>query len=357
MKKRKFTLVNTLANEIEKASYQKVSVTTICDEVGCSRQNFYYYFDSIDEAIKELVDVDIKDISDFQIKANALRTILTIIQKRKVFYSKMFDTAESENLICKLFLEKLVDLYDNLASYFVRGYSNECKAFTRPILIQFAMADIALISDWDFTEEETCRCAELLKNFIAVSVREASAVELCRKYFGRNDVKVVLDPTMLLDASDYPSINGAATDRPYVFTYILDWDYCKGRIVESLTKELGLPEYSSEYNSFGKKLEKRLSIEGWLTGISNANLVICDSFHGTAFSILNHRPFIVLCNSERGNTRMQWLLELFGLQDRMVQDVSEVDSLAPIDWDSIDTILNRERIKSINFLNTALKSV
>ena len=70
MKKRKFTLVNTLANEIEKGSYQKVSVTTICDEVGCSRQNFYYYFDSIDEAIKELVDVDIKDISDFQIKAN-----------------------------------------------------------------------------------------------------------------------------------------------------------------------------------------------------------------------------------------------------------------------------------------------
>ena len=60
----------------------------------------------------------------------------------------MFDSAESENLICKLFLEKLVDLYDNLASYFVRGYSNECKAFTRPILIQFAMADIALISDW-----------------------------------------------------------------------------------------------------------------------------------------------------------------------------------------------------------------
>ena len=142
MKKRKFTLVNTLANEIEKASYQKVSVITICDEVGCSRQNFYYYFDSIDEAIKEL------DISDFQIKANALIAILTIIQKRKVFYSKMFDSAESENLICKLFLEKLVDLYDNLASYFVRGYSNECKAFTRPILIQFAMADIALISDW-----------------------------------------------------------------------------------------------------------------------------------------------------------------------------------------------------------------
>ena len=128
--------------------YHKKGLDMVYVSLGCSRQNFYYYFDSIDEAIKELVDVDIKDISDFQIKANALRAILTIIQKRKVFYSKMFDTAESENLICKLFLEKLVDLYDNLASYFVRGYSNECKAFTRPILIQFAMADIALISDW-----------------------------------------------------------------------------------------------------------------------------------------------------------------------------------------------------------------
>lgn len=210
------------------------------------------------------------------------------------------------------------------------------------------------IDYWDFTEEETCRCAELLKNFIAVSVREASAVELCRKYFGRNDVKVVLDPTMLLDASDYPSINGAATDRPYVFTYILDWDCCKGRIVESLTKELGLPEYSSEYNSFGKKREKRLSIEGWLAGISNANLVICDSFHGTAFSIMNHRPFIVLCNSERGNTRMQWLLELFGLKGRMIAGESEIKLLEPIDWNSVDAILKREREKSVSFLRQAL---
>ena len=78
----------------------------------------------------------------------------------------MFDTAESENLICKLFLEKLVDLYDNLASYFVRGYSNECKAFTRPILIQFAMADmsrekpsllteISLLELWKSTSRDT----------------------------------------------------------------------------------------------------------------------------------------------------------------------------------------------------------
>ncbi len=207
---------------------------------------------------------------------------------------------------------------------------------------------------WDFTLEETSRCASLLKDFIAVSVREASAVELCRKYLGRNDVKVVLDPTMLLDASDYPSKNGAATDRPYVFTYILDWDDCKGRIVESLNKKLGLPEYSSEYNSFGKKREKRLSIEGWLAGISNANLVICDSFHGTAFSILNHRPFVVLYNPERGNTRMQWLLELFGLKGRMIAGESEIKLLEPIDWNSVDAILKREREKSVSFLRQAL---
>ncbi len=209
---------------------------------------------------------------------------------------------------------------------------------------------------WDFTDEQTIRCAELLKNFIAVSVREASAVELCRKYLGRNDVKVVLDPTMLLDASDYPSISGIEVDKPYLFTYILDWDGGKGRIVNYLTKRMGLSEYSSEYNSGGQKRKNRLSIEEWLVGIANANMVVCDSFHGTVFAILNHRPFVVLRNSGRGNTRLQWLLELFELKDRIVADATEVDSLAPIDWDSVDAILRRERTKSIDFLYNAIET-
>ena len=41
--------------------------------------------------------------------------------------------------------------------------------------------------EWEFTELETAACAQLLKKFDAVSVREASGVDLCKKWLGRND--------------------------------------------------------------------------------------------------------------------------------------------------------------------------
>ena len=42
-------------------------------------------------------------------------------------------------------------------------------------------------------------CKPLLQRFKAVSVRETSGIELCKKYFGV-DAEWVLDPTMLLSA-------------------------------------------------------------------------------------------------------------------------------------------------------------
>lgn len=207
---------------------------------------------------------------------------------------------------------------------------------------------------WDYTAEETSRCAGLLSDFVAVGVREASAVELCRKYLGREGVRVVLDPTMLLDAEDYPSSQTPLQADPYIFTYILDWDEAKGCVVDTIKRTKHLDELASEYNSTGSRREQRLSIEDWLVGISNADIVVCDSFHGTVFSILNHRPFVVLCNPARGNTRMQWLLELFGLQDRMIIDASALEDLKDIDWCRVDAKLNEERAASLSFLREAL---
>lgn len=223
-------------------------------------------------------------------------------------------------------------------------------------LPRIAYAASVGIDYWDYTEEETSRSAELLRDFVAVGVREASAVELCRRYLGREDAQVVLDPTMLLDAADYPSTTMPVHPHPYIFTYILDWDENKGAVVDALKQSLRLDELASVHNSKGLKREQMLSIEDWLAGISNADMVVCDSFHGTVFSILNHRPFVVLYNPARGNTRMQWLLELFGLQDRMIADTSELDAFLSldIDWDSVDAVLNSERTASLSFLREAL---
>lgn len=38
-------------------------------------------------------------------------------------------------------------------------------------------------SEWEYTVGQTERCRELLRKFDVVSVREESAVELCRKFW------------------------------------------------------------------------------------------------------------------------------------------------------------------------------
>ena len=56
-----------------------------------------------------------------------------------------------------------------------------------------------------------------------VSVREESAVELCRKFFGVN-ASHVLDPTMLLDVQDYVDlVKRADIPKSKVHCYAISW--------------------------------------------------------------------------------------------------------------------------------------
>lgn len=50
------------------------------------------------------------------------------------------------------------------------------------------------VDTWEYTNEETLVCSDLLQRFNAVSVREISGIFLCTKYLNRSDAKFVLDP-------------------------------------------------------------------------------------------------------------------------------------------------------------------
>ena len=62
---------------------------------------------------------------------------------------------------------------------------------------------------WEYTRSKEKECRRLLRMFDAVSVREASGVELCREHFGVK-AEHVLDPTMLLDRQDYIRLRHAS---------------------------------------------------------------------------------------------------------------------------------------------------
>lgn len=208
------------------------------------------------------------------------------------------------------------------------------------------------VDTWEYNAKLTKRCAKQAKRLDAISVREATGVELCRTHLGVN-AEHVLDPTILAGAEAYkPLLKEKTDEQDYLFAYILDITPEKQAYLESKAKSKGL-------NLIIRGADKNatLSVEDWLSMIANSSIVVTDSFHGTVFSILFHREFYSIVNVARGGTRFASLLSPLGLEHRM-GDVSQLTftEQSPIDWKQVDCLLDEQRQDSMNFLTNALKS-
>ena len=211
---------------------------------------------------------------------------------------------------------------------------------------------------WEFSPRETLHCRELIKLFDAVSVREVSAIELCKQYLQREACQV-LDPTMLLTAKDYIDLldgKNLQTSRGDLLTYILDENEEKRHVVNKLSIAWGYKPFLANSGYVSRKDllagEMQYPMEQWLKGFLDAKFVITDSFHGTVFSILFGKPFIVLGNEERGLTRLKSLLGLLGLDKHLVLQDACLDNRNNYNLDipSIHQKLEALRAESLSFL-------
>ena len=220
--------------------------------------------------------------------------------------------------------------------------------------------------DWKFTPEQTQKCAVLAKDFDAISVREDSGVELCRKYLGVDAVHL-LDPTMLLDKEDYIHLveqEQTPASGKKLMVYVLDHSEEKQAIIGKVSQILDLsPNIVMPRDEFEKVGAKKIkecifpAVTDWLRGFMDAEYVVTDSFHGTVFSILFNKPFIVVANQERGMARVTSLLKKFGLENRLVhllEDVTDEKLCTLLNFGKVNQILEVERRKSGEFLNEYL---
>lgn len=141
-----------------------------------------------------------------------------------------------------------------------------------------------------------------------------------------------------------------AAQKGQIFAYILDQNERKSEILKSVSERegLGVREVNDKAN--------RVSIEEWLSLIAGARLVITDSFHGCAFSILFNKPFFAFINENRGSSRFYSLFESFELQDRVIKSASDVSLSKQVDWARVNEILSRRREASREFLISNLRA-
>lgn len=56
-------------------------------------------------------------------------------------------------------------------------------------------------------------------------------------------------------------------------------------------------------------------------------MMITDSFHGMCFALIYQKPFIVIQNAKRGNTRFETIVRWLGLEELIVNDVTEIPNV------------------------------
>lgn len=198
-----------------------------------------------------------------------------------------------------------------------------------------------------------------LKKYSKILVREQSAVEIL-KSIGFENSEMVLDPTLLLNYSKWSNLTSC---KPYKKKYVLVYQlhdnkemelYCK-----KISNKLGLeliricPSLQSIFRT-GKSVLLPNPSE-FLSYIKNAEYIITDSFHGTVFSIIFNKEFVDIM-PENTSTRIESLLELLTLEDRILKDYGNFSVFdKKIDYNRVNKKLDIEREKSIKKLLSAIK--
>lgn len=216
------------------------------------------------------------------------------------------------------------------------------------------------------------RTRAYLTRFRAIAMRENSGAAIVHALTGCT-VPVVADPALLPTAAEWDRRipPRRVVPQPYIFAYLLGTSAAHRQAVRDFAAQCGLPvvafrfvdEYHRADRMFGDIVLEDAGAAEFLNAVRFADYVITDSFHGTVFSVLYHRPFVVLNRYANGaaaskNTRIDSLCANLGLEQRHCTADAAARVLAePIDFAPVETRLTELRARSNDYLDRALGGI
>lgn len=191
------------------------------------------------------------------------------------------------------------------------------------------------------------RTRRYLQRIQHISMRENQGAKIVKELIGR-DVPVLMDPVFVFDKEAWDKMVPA--EKPewndYIFCYFLGENQEYRKTVQQLAKQTGkkivtlrhLDYYVDEDEAFGDYAPYDVDPTRFLNILRSASCVCTDSFHGTAFSIIYEKPFVVFDrynnqSSNSKNSRIESVCVNLGLEKRryakqesiMDMMVSEID--------------------------------
>lgn len=211
------------------------------------------------------------------------------------------------------------------------------------------------------TEQDRQWMKSCIHDFNVLGMRELEGVKACER-IGVLGAKQVVDPTMLLEISNYDRIRKPCgrTDR-FLLLYLIGnptdmkvdevYQYANEQKLEVVYVAVQgqLDNYPKSYPEIGQ----------WIDLIARAELVITNSFHGTIFSLLYNTRFVtipLIKQLSSKNKRIENILEQVHLQHRIYQNSLVKCASSSCSFLTFNIFCNKSKTEAFSFLNNALKN-
>ena len=207
------------------------------------------------------------------------------------------------------------------------------------------------------------RVTDALQSFDALSVREELGAQIVEDLIGKRPVQVC-DPTFLISKQQWEQLCiPPKHKKPYVLTYTFGSRHLEavakelaeqiGGIVVNINRSLpGIVGGKNVKNAYAPGPQEFLGL------IKNAEIVLTNSFHGTALSVLLEKEFYVFTNhysnSGATNNRFETLAKKLGVTDRVYHSIGSVQRSA-VDYSAVRKKISSWREESLSFLSNALQ--
>lgn len=198
---------------------------------------------------------------------------------------------------------------------------------------------------------------EELSLFDFISAREKPLEKYIKESFGLSSY-LVLDPTLLLDKTDYDFRSNCRLPKgKYIFVYTIASTPNIEKAAKNLSKITGLPiiwGHMSYKKRKGVKNVTDLSPADFANYIKNAEYVFTSSFHGMAMSIVFEKQFFYDLDiaTQNNNSRLETLAENLSLENRKLNGSGKTNFDNLIEYVSVKQKLVELKKESEVFLKT-----
>ena len=202
-----------------------------------------------------------------------------------------------------------------------------------------------------------------LSRFDAISVRDENSAHIVSALTGKEPFQH-LDPALIGGIEHMEWKDNDEQQYIAVYSYPRRISADEGRAIAAFAKERGLRILSlcGDQRLPGFENIKACTPYEILPYIKNASYVVTDTFHGTIFSTIFHKPFAVYCRKPKdvsysNSEKIMDLLRKLELTDRLVDDTNDLQSVffKEIDFSKTDRIRATGREQAIAYLKTVLR--